>query len=165
MRLGLATALVSALSIGALPASADAAPRFERIAGFDAPGTPAKYDRVGILKVGPKRAPNILVLNPGTSASAAYFVPLAQDVARKAKGWQVWAVERRENLLEDQSVLNRAKRGAATPREVFDYYLGWITDSSVTNHSPADPRRERGVRQGLGHARGDRGPAARGQAG
>ena len=134
MRLGLATALVSALLVGALPASAAAAVRFERIAGFDAPGTPAKYDRVGILKVGPKRAPNILVLNPGTSASAAYFVPLAKDVVRKAKGWQVWAVERRENLLEDHSVLDRAKRGAATPREVFDYYLGWITDSSVTNH-------------------------------
>ncbi len=134
MRLGLATAIVSALLVGALPASAVATVRFERIAGFDAPGTPAKYDRVGILKVGPKRAPNILVLNPGTSASAAYFVPLAKDVARKAKGWQVWAVERRENLLEDHSVLDRAKRGAATSREVFDYYLGWITDSSVTNH-------------------------------
>jgi hypothetical protein len=134
MRLGLATALVSALVIGVLPASASASVRFERIAGFDAPGTPAKYDRVGILEVGPKRSPNILVLNPGTSASAAYFAPLARDVARKAKGWQVWAVERRENLLEDHSVLDRAKRGAATPGQVFDYYLGWITDSSVTDH-------------------------------
>src|SRR5215213_5839123 len=127
MRPGLATALVVGI-LGALSASASASAsvRFERIAGFDAPGTPAKYDRVGILKVGPKRAPNILVLNPGTSASAAYFAPLAQDVTRKAKGWQVWAVERRENLLEDHSVLDRVKRGAATTREVFDYYLGWI---------------------------------------
>ena len=116
MRLGLATALVSALLTGALAGPAAGAVRFERIAGFDAPGTPAKYDRVGILEIGPNRAPNILVLNPGTSASAAYFAPLAKDVARKAKGWQVWAVERRENLLEDHSVLNRAKRGAATPR-------------------------------------------------
>jgi pimeloyl-ACP methyl ester carboxylesterase len=134
VRPGLATALVSALLVGVPAAPAAASVRFERIAGFDAPGTPAKYDRVGILKVGPKRAPNILVLNPGTSASAAYFAPLAKDVVRKARGWQVWAVERRENLLEDHSVLDRAKRGAATPREVFDYYLGWITDSSVTSH-------------------------------
>ena len=109
MRPRLAAALASALIAAALiPASAGASVRFERIAGFDAPGTPAKYDRVGILKVGPKRAPNILVLNPGTSASAAYFAPLAKDVAPKAKGWQVWAVERRENLLEDHSVLDRA---------------------------------------------------------
>jgi pimeloyl-ACP methyl ester carboxylesterase len=46
----------------------------------------------------------------------------------------VWSVERRENLLEDQSVLDRAKRGKVTPHELFDYYLGWLTDSSVTNH-------------------------------
>jgi hypothetical protein len=131
----LAATLASALIAAALiPASAGASVRFERIAGFHAPGTPAKYDRVGILKVGPKRARNILVLNPGTSASAAYFVPLAKTVASRARGWQVWAVERRENLLEDHSMLDRAKRGAATSREVFDYYLGWITDPSIKSH-------------------------------
>jgi hypothetical protein len=41
-------------------------------------------------------------------------------------GWQVWAVERRENLLEDQSVLQAAKRGQATATQMFDYYLGWL---------------------------------------
>ena len=52
----------------------------------------------------------------------------------RAKGWQVWAVERRENLLEDHSMLNRAKRGQATGRQLFDYYLGWLTDDSVKSH-------------------------------
>jgi hypothetical protein len=126
--------LLLVLAICLAPASASAAVRFERLAGFPAPGTPAKYNKVGILKVGPKSAPNVLVLNPGTSASAAYFAPVAQDIARQAKGWQVWAVERRENLLEDHSVLNRAKQGRATGRELFDYYLGWISDSSITDH-------------------------------
>ncbi|HMJ96289.1 MAG TPA: hypothetical protein VK486_10570 [Thermoleophilaceae bacterium] len=126
--------LLIMLILCALPASASAATRFERLAGFHAPGTPAKYNKVGVLKVGPKSAKNILVLNPGTSASAAYFAPLAQDVVRKAKGWQVWAVERRENLLEDHSALNRAKTGQLTGQQLFDYYLGWLTDSSVTNH-------------------------------
>ena len=73
----------------------------------------------------------MLVLNPGTSASAAYFAPLAKDVVAKAKGWQVWAVERRENLLEDHSVLNRVKAGKGSAKELFDYYLGFITDPSV----------------------------------
>jgi hypothetical protein len=134
MRLGLATGLVALLVACFAPSALAAAPRFERLKGFDAPGTPAKYDKVGVLEIGPKRAHNVLVLNPGTSASAAYFAPIARDIVRRAKGWQVWAVERRENLLEDHSVLNLAKRGRATPRRVFDYYLGWITDSSVTNH-------------------------------
>jgi len=46
----------------------------------------------------------------------------------------VWSVERRENLLEDQSVFNRAKRGKASPQKVFDYYQKWLTDPSITNH-------------------------------
>ena len=117
-----------------VPGSASAAVKLERLAGFRSPGTPAKYNKVGVLKIGPRDAPNILVLNPGTSASAAYFAPLAKDVVRRARGWQVWSVERRENLLEDHSMLDRAKRGRVTGQRLFDYYLGWITDSSVTNH-------------------------------
>src|SRR5262245_11805070 len=119
-------ALTFAVSLALLAApvsSATARVTFERLPGFHSPGTPAKYDKVGVLKLGPRRAPNILVLNPGTSASAAYFAPLAKDIVRRAKGWQVWSVERRENLLEDHSMLNRAKRGKATGQQLFDYYL------------------------------------------
>ena len=131
----LRTLFVAALLLTLAPAaSASAAVSFERLAGFRSPGTPAKYNKVGILKIGPRRAPNILVLNPGTSASAAYFAPLARDIVRGANGWQVWAVERRENLLEDHSALNRAKRGQISSRQLFDYYLGWLTDSSVAPH-------------------------------
>jgi pimeloyl-ACP methyl ester carboxylesterase len=102
--------------------------------GFDAPKTPSRFDRVGVLSFGPHRAPNILVLNPGTSAGSAYFAPLARRIVKRTKGWQVWSVERRENLLEDQSIFNRAKRGDASPAEIFDYYLRWLTDRSITDH-------------------------------
>jgi pimeloyl-ACP methyl ester carboxylesterase len=102
--------------------------------GFHAPGTPAKYDKVGVIKVGPRSAKNVLVLEPGTSAGSAYFVPLAKWIVSREHGWQVWSVERRENLLEDQSVLNQAKAGKASSTQVFDYYLGYITDPSITHH-------------------------------
>jgi pimeloyl-ACP methyl ester carboxylesterase len=108
--------------------------RFQTMKGFESPGTPAKYNKVGVIEVGPSDAENILVLVPGTSASAAYFVPLAKDIVRKSKGWQVWAIERRENFLEDHSVLNQAKKGNATPKEIFEYYLGFVTDPSITKH-------------------------------
>jgi hypothetical protein len=130
--------VVAALAL-APAASAKVRVSFERLKGFDAPGTPAKYDKVGALKVGPKHARNVLILNPGTSASAAYFVPLAKDVVTRAKGWQVWAVERRENLLEDHSMFNRAKDGTATPQQVFDYYLGYLNNPSVTKHFQSIP--------------------------
>ena len=118
----------------AAAAPAGAATRFVRIAGTDEPGTPARYDRVGILKVGAPAARNVLVLNPGTSASAAYFRPLARAIAQRRPAWQVWAVERRENLLEDHTLLDRGKAGGATIRQVFGYYLGWLADASITEH-------------------------------
>jgi hypothetical protein len=122
-----------AVALVCVPA-ASAKVRFERMKGYDERSTPAKYDKVGVIKVGPRRARNVLVLNPGTSASAAYFVPVAKDIVARAKGWQVWAVERRENLLEDHSMFNRAKAGTATPPQVFDYYLRWLTDPSIIEH-------------------------------
>jgi hypothetical protein len=132
----LLTGAVGLLFAGFAPAAmAKVAVRFERLPGFNAPGTPAKYNKVGVLETGPSSARNILVLNPGTSASAAYFEPLAKDIVTKTRGsWQVWAVERRENLLEDHSVLDRAKQGLVTSRQLFDYYLGWLTDPSITTH-------------------------------
>jgi hypothetical protein len=115
-------------------AAAEVKVRFERIDGFEAPGTPAELNKVGVIQVGRKSRKNILILNPGTSASAAYFVPLAKTVVQKARSWQVWAVERRENLLEDHSVLDRAKAGDASGQELFDYYLGFLTNPSVSPH-------------------------------
>ena len=73
----LSSALAACL-VAASPAAA-ATTRFERIAGYKAPGTPAKYDKVGILQIGSPKAKNVLALNPGTSASAAYFAPLARS--------------------------------------------------------------------------------------
>jgi hypothetical protein len=126
---------VLALLLAVAPAAPAAVPvRFERLEGFRAPGTPARLDKVGVLQIGPRSARNVLVLSPGTSAGAAYFAPVAKTIVQRAKGWQVWAVDRRENLLEDHSLLDQGKAGMATARQVFDYYLGWLANSSITTH-------------------------------
>ncbi len=70
----------------------------------------------------------------GHLGGRAYFVPLAKWIVSKAPGWQVWAVERRENLLEDQSEMNLAKEGKASNARLFDYYLGFLANPSVTHH-------------------------------
>jgi hypothetical protein len=111
------------------------ATRFVWMKGFNDPATPDALDKVGVLEVGPTTAKNVLVLNPGTSAGSGYFKPLADDIVRMTHGaWQVWSVERRENLLEDQFMLDQYKRGLATTQQLFNYYLGWLTDPSITNH-------------------------------
>jgi hypothetical protein len=107
--------------------------------GTPSPGTPTKYDKVGVIKVTPAQgtAKNVIVFEPGTSAAAAYFVPLAQWIVQTLPGWQVWAIQRRESLLEDQSELKLAKEGKATSTQVFDYYLQFIADHSITAHMPS----------------------------
>ena len=85
----------------------------------------------------------MLVLEPGTSAGSAYFVPLAKWIVSKTTGWQVWSVERRENLLEDQSELNLFKHGKATSTQLYNYYLGYLKDPSITKHFQIDPELDR----------------------
>ena len=132
---GAAATLVSAGSSGAttLPLSVTWMP------SYAAPGTPPQYNKVGVLKIGPSSAKNVLVLEPGTSAGSAYFVPLAKWIVSKTPGWQVWSVERRENLLEDQSEMNLFKEGKANATQLFDYYLGYIKDPAITHHFQMTP--------------------------
>jgi pimeloyl-ACP methyl ester carboxylesterase len=131
--------VVLAGATAALSGTAQAALSVHWMPSVTSPGTPAKYDKVGVIKVGSTTAKNVLVLEPGTSAGATYFVPLAKWIVAKQKNWQVWSVERRENLLEDQSELSLAKRGQATATQVFNYYLGWIKNPAITPHFTTVP--------------------------
>ena len=122
--------------------------------GVDAPG-PARLDRVKVLQMGPASARHVLVLDPGTSAGAPYFRPIAHDLLARLRGWQIWSIERRENGLEDHSVLRRALERKVSVQRLFDYYLGWIGKSGPGRHFEpvADSGRE--LRQALGHGRRD----------
>jgi pimeloyl-ACP methyl ester carboxylesterase len=95
---------------------------------------PAQYNRVRVLEVGPRDAKNVLVLEPGTSAGAEYFRLDAEALVEKLRGWQVWSIDRRENWLEDHSVLDQYIAGAKTPQQIFDYYLGWLTNPKISPH-------------------------------
>jgi pimeloyl-ACP methyl ester carboxylesterase len=112
------------------------------MAAAPAPGTPTAFNlkgahlrkdldlnQVGVIEVGSKKAKNVLVFEPGTSAGATYIVPFAKSLVARLPGWQVWSVERRENLLEDQSMITKAKKGKATAAELFHYYLGYLNES------------------------------------
>ena len=131
-RVGLVVAVVAIA--GAIAAPSAGAAEFSWINGYDDPATPNVLDRVGILKEGPSNASKVLILLPGTSASSAYLRPLASDIVSRARDWQVWSVERRENILEDHTMADRVKRGEAGAQQMFDYYLGWLTNPNVREH-------------------------------
>lgn len=130
----LIVAVCSMTLVASASASPSARPGVTWMSSYRAPGTPSRYDRVGVIKIGSPSAKNVLVLEPGTSAGSTYFVPLATWLVSKERGWQVWSVERRENLLEDQSMLDAGKTGQVSAGRVFDYYLGYLSDPSITHH-------------------------------
>ena len=105
----------------------------EIVPGASAPG-PSEYDQVYVSKVGPSDAGRVLVLMPGTAGGAGDFTLLAQDLVAAVPDLQVWAVDRREQALEDTSLFEQAAAGTATPQEALDYYLGWITNPSIQPH-------------------------------
>jgi hypothetical protein len=124
---------LSTMLIALACAPAARADRVLTVQGAPAPG-PARYDRVRVIEQGPRHARNVLVLVPGTQAGAAYFRPVARDIVRRLPGWRVWSVDRRENLLEDHSVLDWALAGKASGADLFRYYLEWLTDPSIAVH-------------------------------
>lgn len=128
----LTTAAVAAVAVAATVAPAEAADRWETMPGYPAPGTPERYNKVRVLKQGPADADHVLVLAPGTSAGAGTFRLAASALVQRLPGWQVWSIERRENLLEDHSMLRQYAQGRASAADAVDYYLGWLTDPGST---------------------------------
>jgi pimeloyl-ACP methyl ester carboxylesterase len=95
---------------------------------------------VFVSKFGPASARKVLVLVPGSGAGAGVFTLVAQELVAHDRGLAVWAVDRREEALEDTSVFAQALAGRATAQQAFDYYLGRMADSSIEPHDrPLDP--------------------------
>ncbi|MBN8867013.1 MAG: hypothetical protein J0H98_05630 [Solirubrobacterales bacterium] len=84
---------------------------------------PARYDRAFVTAYGRRSAPDVLILMPGTFGGAGDFTLAARYLAGRNPNLQVWALDRREQALEDTSVFERGLKGEASLDDVFDYYL------------------------------------------
>jgi pimeloyl-ACP methyl ester carboxylesterase len=96
---------------------------------------PARFNQVQVRRFGPKRARRVLVLMPGTAGGAGNFTPLARDLVRRVPRLAVWAADRRSQALEETEMFERALAGDVGLEEMFDHYLGWITNGGIpTDH-------------------------------
>jgi pimeloyl-ACP methyl ester carboxylesterase len=76
---------------------------------------------------------------PGFQGGAGDFTQIGADIVKRVPGVQVWALDRRSQPLEDTSRFRDALAGRITPKQAYDYYAGWITDSSIQPHfQPVD---------------------------
>ena len=138
---------MSRLSLPALAAAATlalAAPAAAQttvsVPGVPAAG-PSKYDKSFVTKIGPSSAKTVLVLVSGYGGGAGGFLEIGKELTDRIPGLQVWAFDRRTQAFEDTSLFDRSRAGTATPQQVFDYYIGWITNpSQQPRFTPQDPK-------------------------
>ena len=147
------------VALSAPPALADVNVRFETFDGY-----PRRARRRSSTRSACSRSVRSAPQHPGPQprhlGERRLLRAARADDRRGACGWQVWAVERRENQLEDHSLLDQAKDGTATSRRCST--TTWA-GSPTEHHQPlrAHPRRGRRLRARVGHAGRDRGSAPR----
>ncbi len=96
--------------------------------------SPAQYDQVSVRRFGSPDAAHVLVLVPGTNGGAGDFDLVAPYLVTHVPHLQVWAEMRREGALQDDSLIQSVLAGKATYQQAFDYYLGFLSDPSITDH-------------------------------
>ena len=92
--------------------------------------TPAEYNKIPMFRcrqdtgnLPPRPVKNVLILLAGESAGMNDFVYLAEDMITLMDGkLEVWPVDRRTNLLEDQHGFDVAER-ERDPNIAWDYYF------------------------------------------
>lgn len=108
----------------ALAAPAAAREQIDVVATPPGPG-PALYNQVEVHKFGPANGKRVLVLMPGTQGGSGNFTLVARHLVKSMDNLQVWAIDRRTQVLEKTAVFEQADRGEVSLQYMFDYYLGW----------------------------------------
>jgi hypothetical protein len=134
MRTRAVVVLTVALAAALWASSSASADSIFSVPGYHAKGTPAKYDKVMVRRYGSPSAKNVLVLVPGTFAGASDFAIVGPYLAKHVPSLQVWAEDRREGALEDDSMLIKGVKGQATVQQVFNFYTGWLADKTISPH-------------------------------
>jgi pimeloyl-ACP methyl ester carboxylesterase len=136
------------LCLGLVPvAAASAAEPYVAIKGVTAPG-PAKDNVVHVLKIGPAKAKNVLVLVPGFQGGAGMMAPVSRDLVKRVPNLQIWAVDRRENVFEDTSGFTARNAASAAA-----YYLGFKYKQYGGTANPTPYVKKWGLATSLGDIR------------
>ncbi len=95
-----------------------------RVNGSD----PAACNKLGVLKMGPSSAKNVIVLIPGFLGGAGDFRVIGKRLVPALKNKvQVWGIDRRSQCLEDTNGFS-----TANPGDAFGYYIGPLLGAPKT---------------------------------
>ncbi|MCO5315054.1 MAG: hypothetical protein M9938_02660 [Solirubrobacterales bacterium] len=100
---------------------------------------PARYNRAYVHAYGRQKARDVLILMPGTFGGAGDFTLAARALVRRNRDLQVWALDRREQALEDTSMFRRALDREASLEDAYNYYLGFMAGGPPGAHLRFQP--------------------------
>ena len=96
------------------------------VPGYAAPDTPERLNRALYVRYSAPKVDepteSVLILVPGIFGGAATLDILARQLVASQPGLEVWAVDRRANLLEDRSASLESLR-TGDPNIAYDYYV------------------------------------------
>ena len=125
--------------LAALAAAPSAGAKEITVQGWNKAPGPRSFDKLRVSTFGPSKAKHVLVLIPGTSGGRGNFALIGERLAKTVPDLQVWAMDRRSDQLEDTSVFKEALSGKKSLKQALDYYVGWLTDPSITpRYQPPD---------------------------
>ncbi len=119
----------------AFVAPAAGAASFSWIEGYDDPATPDRTTRSECSRRDRRLPRRSWSWRRGRPRAPPTSGRSRSDIVSRTHGLAGVVGGARENLLEDHSMVDRVKRGEATPQQLFDYYLGHLTNPSVTDTS------------------------------
>ena len=113
--------------------------QYVRRAGYPEPNTPEAFNKALYLRyfVAGDTPQTIFVLMPGIFGGATSIDILARQLVAAIPGLEVWAVDRRANLLEDRSAI-RASLLTHNPRLAYNYYIQDLATPQGFNLLPPD---------------------------
>ena len=117
---------------------------YAMIDGFNVPSTPPELDKIAFVRYWQDQArpgpwPRaILILVPGYFGGAEDFRYVGERLVTRVPSLQVWAVDRRNNLLENRCGMETAQT-SGTPLPALGYYLGGVPLPGCPSHDDLDP--------------------------
>jgi len=122
---GVVVAVAAALLAMSVPARAEVRSEYLELKGWAEPNTPAEHNKVGVLRYWfeGKPATAAAVFIPGNGGGAPSFDMIGRWLAENA-GMEVWAVDRRSNLLEDHTATDQALKDGNIMKAGMYYMSG-----------------------------------------
>lgn len=110
--------------------------------GYDEPNTPDEYDKALYLRYFLPDEPvnTVMIIVPGIFGGATSVDIVARQLVSAIPGLEVWAVDRRSNLLEDLRVMEDGLK-TRHPETAYDYYVTNVGKDEGFKPVPADEAR------------------------